>query len=212
MMFLDIILHPDVFFMHIISGQGFCWFLMLLGLIVMLESGCVFTPFLPGDSLLFSVGMIASLHGSGILQTLLVVFVSAVFGYELNYIFASKIEKMLRRKKWQFKYYRLGVERASIFYARYGFIALIIARFVPIVRTYAAFVAGLIGMPGWSFMLANLFGAALWSGVVVLAGYYFGHFSWVMQNFALLVYGVVLLSIAPVVISIFRNRGVQDCA
>lgn len=179
----------------------------LLFLIVFCETGLVVTPFLPGDSLLFAVGALAADASSGLNVWLaaLVLLVAAILGDSVNYWIGRRFGS------WTMRTFPRIVKPAHIaktneFFVRYGGKTIILARFVPIVRTFAPFVAGSGEMDYKRFMFFNVIGAVLWVGLLLPAGWYFGNIPIVKKNFELVVLGIIAISVMPMVIEIARAR------
>lgn len=210
---LDLLLHIRNLLLHIqdhlnsfTSNYGALVY-GLLFLIVFCETGLVVTPFLPGDSLLIAVGAISADPNSGINVWVagIIMLIAAILGDTVNYWIGNKfsgwaIEKFPRIIK------QSHLDKTSEFYARYGGKAIIIARFVPIVRTFAPFVAGSGSMDYKKFMFYNVSGACLWVGTLLPAGYIFGDLPIVKNNFELVIFGIIGISIMPMVIEIIRAK------
>ena len=203
--FLDIVLHLDKHLDGLVTQFG-PWLYVILFLIVFCETGLVVTPFLPGDSLLFAVGALtARPDGLNFWIVLGSLLVAAILGDSVNYWVGHFLGDKLQRK-----YPRLiraeHVQRTHDFYERYGGKTIIIARFVPIVRTFAPFVAGIGDMLYSRFMMFNITGALLWIGLLLPAGYFFGNLEIVRKNFTLVVLVIIFLSILPGIIEFARER------
>ena len=179
----------------------------LLFLIVFCETGLVVTPFLPGDSLLFAVGAISADPQSGINVWIaaIVMLVAAILGDTVNYWIGRKFSGWAIRKFPRI-IKQSHLDKTSEFFVRYGGKAIIIARFVPIVRTFAPFVAGSGAMDYRKFMTYNVVGALLWIGSLVPAGWYFGNFPIVKDNFEIVVFGIIGVSLLPMVIEFARAK------
>ena len=181
----------------------------ILALIIFCETGLVFTPFLPGDSLLFAAGAIIA--RTGILNVWLLIpllFVAAILGDNTNYFFGRYLGKsVFNRDFWFLK--RKYVDRTQVFYDQYGPRTLVIARFIPIVRTFAPFVAGIGQMNYRRFISYCVVGGIVWVSALTLAGYYFGQLPFVKNNFEIVVLGVIGISVLPVFVEIIRSRGKQ---
>ena len=205
--FLDVILHLDQHLARWTQEMG-GWVYVVLFAIVFAETGLVIAPFLPGDSLLFAAGAIAALPGSPLSPVWLVVLLSAaaVLGDAVNYtigrrigpsIFHSSTSRLLNRKH---------LEKTRKFYEKYGGRTIIIARFVPIVRTFAPFVAGIGEMRYARFALYNVTGGIAWVGLFVVAGYLFGNLPFVQRNFHFVILAIIVLSVIPIVVEAWRAR------
>jgi membrane-associated protein len=202
----DFIRHIDQHLVRLADTMG-GWLYALLFLIVFAETGLVVTPFLPGDSLLFAVGALCAAEGSplNVVAVSVLLFTAAVIGDAVNYqigyrigpkVFKSDTSRWLNKKHLQ---------KTQDFYDRYGGKTIIIARFVPIVRTFAPFVAGVGQMRYRRFLAFNVIGAALWVLILVPAGYMFAETPFVKKNFGLVIIAIIILSVMPAVIEILRE-------
>jgi membrane-associated protein len=204
--FLDIMLHLQDH-LHDFTRQYGLLVYGLLFLIVFCETGLVVTPFLPGDSLLFAVGAISADQNSGINVWIagMVLLCAAILGDTVNYWIGRKFSGWAIRKFPRI-IRQSHLDKTSDFFVRYGGKTIIIARFVPIVRTFAPFVAGSGAMNYRKFMTFNVAGALLWVGSLLPAGWYFGNFPIVKDNFELVVFGIIGVSLLPMVIEFARVR------
>ncbi|WP_114783982.1 DedA family protein [Botryobacter ruber] len=203
---LDFILHIDLHLLELLR-QYQSWIYFLLFIIIFCETGLVITPFLPGDSLLFALGALAAIPSSGLNLMLLLVLlcVAAIMGDSFNYFSGLKLgASMYERNYWFFR--QANLQKATQFYNRYGGRTIIYARFIPIVRTFAPFVAGMAKMDYRRFLYFNVAGALLWVVFFLLIGYLFGNLPAVKKNFSLLVLGIIILSMLPPVLSAVRER------
>jgi membrane-associated protein len=196
--FIDFFLHAERHLEWFIKNYDF-WIYALLFAIIFCETGLIVTPFLPGDSLLFAVGALA---GKQLIQVEIVtplLLVAAILGDAVNY----SIGKWMGPKVFQYESSRFlnkaHLMKAHAFYERYGGRAIILARFVPIVRTFAPFVAGVGSMTYSKFALYNVSGAFLWVGIFLGGGYYFGGLEVVQKNMKLVILGIIVVSILPIV-------------
>ncbi len=205
-LFLDVVLNLDDHLQALVASHG-AWIYLILFLIVFCETGLVVTPFLPGDSLLFVAGTVAAAGGMDIHLLVLLLIIAAILGDAVNYgvghfigprVFKSSESRWLNPKH---------LERAHEFYEKYGGKTIIIARFVPIIRTYAPFVAGAANMTYAKFALFNVSGAILWVMSLGYAGYFFGNLPVIRDNLSLVIIGIIILSILPGVVEILRHRG-----
>lgn len=203
--FIDLFIHLDRHLTEITRDYG-PWTYAILFAIIFCETGLVVTPLLPGDSLLFTAGAIASLGSLDVTTMIVLLIIAAVLGDLVNYWVGHWMGPAVFRHEdgWIFK--KEYLERTHRFYERYGAKTIVIARFVPIVRTFAPFVAGVGRMTYWRFAVYNVTGGILWVLVCVLAGYYFGNIPVVKRNFTLVIMAIILLSILPVVIEVVRER------
>jgi len=203
--FLDLLVHLDQHLLEIARqyGSGIYAFLFL---IVFCETGLVVTPFLPGDSLLFVAGTLAAGGVMNIHVLVLVLIVAAVVGDSLNFAIGRWLGQRVFRfdDSWFFK--KAYIERTHQYFERYGGRTIIIARFVPIVRTYAPFVAGIGAMDYRRFLLFNVIGAVVWVALIAYAGYLFGQVPVVQKNLTLVIFGIILLSISPAIIEVLRQK------
>ena len=201
---LDVVLHLNKHLDALVGDYG-PWVYAILFLIVFCETGLVVTPFLPGDSLLFAAGAIAAGGNLNIFLLMLLLFIAALLGDTVNYWIGDKAgQKLVRRYPRLIKQEYLT--RTHEFFERYGGKTIIIARFVPIVRTFAPFVAGVGEMSYWKFMSYNVIGAFLWVVLLVPAGYFFANVPFVKNNFSLVILAIIVLSILPGVFEFWRER------
>ena len=203
--FIDLFLHLDTHLQTVIQNYG-TWTYVILFLIIFCETGLVVTPILPGDSLLFAAGAFAATGSLDLAWLLILLTVAAVLGDAVNYaighfmgpkVFSQPDSRFLKREY---------LDRTHQFYEKYGGKTIIIARFVPIVRTFAPFVAGVGSMTYAKFASYNVIGGLLWVGVCVLAGYAFGNIPVVKENFTLVILGIIFVSILPGIIEFLRQR------
>ena len=202
---LDIALHLDQHLQALVAAYG-AWVYLILFLIVFCETGLVVTPFLPGDSLLFVAGAVAAAGGMNIHLLVVLLIIAAVSGDAVNYAVGHYLGPRVfhsRESRWLNPRH---LERAHAFYERHGGKTIIIARFVPIIRTYAPFVAGAASMTYPRFALYNVTGAVLWVASLGYAGYFFGNIPVIKDNLTLVIIGIVILSIMPGVIEYLRHR------
>lgn len=206
---IDVFLHLDA---HLNEWAGLLgvWLYLVLFVIVFCETGLVVTPFLPGDSLLFAVGALASIPGSPLSLPLiiLVLCVAAVLGDAVNYTIGYRVGPRVfasEESRWLNKTY---LERTRAFYEKYGGKTIILARFMPIVRTFAPFVAGIGQMRYARFALFNVAGGIAWVLMFVLGGYGFGEVPVVKRNFHVVILGIIIVSVLPPVIEYVRARRV----
>ncbi|MFK8258067.1 MULTISPECIES: DedA family protein [Erwinia] len=204
---VDFILHIDVHLAELVAQYG-VWVYAILFLILFCETGLVVTPFLPGDSLLFVAGALAALPGNDLnVHTMVALMVvAAILGDAVNYtigrLFGDKLFSNPNSKIFRRSY----LDKTHAFYERHGGKTIILARFVPIVRTFAPFVAGMGKMSYRHFALYNVAGGLLWVLLFTYAGYLFGNFPVVQENLKLLIVAIILLSVLPGVIEVVRHR------
>lgn len=201
---LDLVLHIDVHLAAMIAQYGL-WVYCLLFLVVFCETGLVVTPFLPGDSLLFAAGVAAGSALLGYVHVLCVLFLAGVMGDACNYLIGRAVGPVIFRKETRF-IKKAHLLKAHAFYERHGGKAIILARFIPVVRTFAPFVAGVALMRPHVFLLFNLTGCALWVGGLVSAGFFLGNLPWVRSHFSLIVYAIIVLSLLPLVFASLSSR------
>ncbi len=201
---IDLFLHLDSHLFEIIQNYGI-WTYAILFLIIFCETGLVVTPFLPGDSLLFAAGIFA---GAGLLEVgwlLLILFAAAVLGDVANYSIGYRIGQRLLDNPKSRIFKKEYVEKTHRFYEKYGGKTIILARFVPIVRTFAPFLAGVGRMSYLKFAVYNVTGAVAWVLIGVLAGYFLGGLEFVKNNFTLIIAVIVLISIMPGIFEYVRH-------
>ncbi len=201
---IDFFLHLDLHLSQIFRDYGF-WTYLILFLIIFCETGLVVTPFLPGDSLLFAVGALAATTSLRVEWLILLLFIAAVLGDAVNYWIGYFIgPKVFRGNNRFFKIEHL--DRTQRFYEKYGGKTIVIARFVPIVRTFAPFVAGIGKMSYRHFIVYNITGGGLWVIGFIALGNFFGNLPAVKSNFTLVIFVIILISIIPVFIETYRAR------
>jgi membrane-associated protein len=203
---VDILLHLDRHLSEIIQQYGI-WTYLILFLIVFCETGLVVTPFLPGDSLLFAVGTFAALGALDLWLVVALLIAAAILGDSVNYAIGARVGPRVFRQEGVRFLNRKHLDRTHEFYERYGAKTIVIARFVPIVRTFAPFVAGIGRMTYRRFLFYNVAGAVLWVAILVPGGYLFGNIPVVRRNFSLVIFAIIILSILPGVIEVWRQRG-----
>lgn len=204
---LDFILHIDLYLINIIQTYH-TWAYIILFFIIFCETGLVMTPFLPGDSLLFIAGAISALPDMPLEINLLtlILLMAAVLGDSCNYMIGRSFGKILCNRNHSIFFKQKYLDKTHEFYRKYGGKTIIIARFVPIVRTFAPFAAGMGKMHYRSFMIYNIIGGALWIALFCYAGYFFGDMPVVQDNLKLLIVAIIVISILPAVFEILRMR------
>jgi membrane-associated protein len=202
---IDFILHIDAHLVTITSSYG-VWTYVILFLIVFAETGLVVTPFLPGDSLLFAAGAICSLGTMDVNLLGLLLIVSAILGDGVNYAIGARVgPKVFNRPSSKL----LNVEhlrRANAFYEKHGGKTIVLARFMPIVRTFAPFVAGIGKMTYRQFLVYNVVGAVVWVVSFLALGYFFGNQPVVKKNFTMVIAAIIVISVIPAVVEMMRAR------
>ncbi len=204
--FIDLVLHLDKHLPEIMAAYG-SYIYCILFLVVFCETGLVVTPFLPGDSLLFACGAIAAINPDGMnITTISIIFlVASIIGDACNYEIGKHVGLNLVAITHGFVKQE-HIEKAQAFYAKHGHKAIFLARFVPIVRTFAPFVAGIGKMHYFTFAKYNVVGAVVWVGLFVGGGYFFGNIPVIKNNFSLVTITIILVSVLPVIIEFIRNR------
>ena len=198
---IDLFLHLDKYLGQIISACGL-WTYGVLFAIVFCETGLIVTPFLPGDSLLFTAGALSATTSLNSVWLLVVLSAAAIIGDAVNYAVGYYIgERLIQSKLIKKKY----LDRTHEFYAKYGKMTIILARFVPVVRTFAPFVAGLGSMRYVEFAVYNVTGGCLWVGLFVTTGRLFGNLPIVKQYFSLVIAAIIIISVLPILYEIWRQ-------
>lgn len=198
----DIFLHLDEYLAAIIADYG-VWTYGILFAVIFIETGVVIMPFLPGDSLLFAAGTFAALGSLNVWGLVGLLFVAAVLGDAVNYSIGHYLGERAYNIKWIRKEY---LDKTHLFFEKHGGKAIFLARFVPIVRTFAPFVAGIGKMSYRYFATYNVFGGAVWVFSFTLLGYYFGNLEFVKKNFELVILAIILISIVPMVYEWWKAR------
>jgi len=201
---VDFILHIDVHLAELIARYG-TGTLVLLFLIVFAETGLVVTPFLPGDSLLFAAGSLAAAGAFDLPLLLLLLTAAAILGDSLNYWIGRRVGTRVFTERSRF-FKQKHLLRTQQFYERHGGKTIILARFLPIVRTFAPFVAGIGHMHYGRFWVYNAVGAILWVWGFGLLGYLFGNLPMVKQNFTLVILGIIAISVVPIALELWHAR------
>jgi membrane-associated protein len=201
---IDFFLHLDKHLAEIIANYG-VWTNLILFLIVFAETGLVVTPFLPGDSLLFAAGTFAALGSLDPVILILLLSAAAILGDTVNYWVGAYIgpRAFSGELRWLRKEY---LDRTHAFYEKHGGKTIILARFIPIIRTFAPFVAGVGTMTYSRFLLYNVVGGVVWVTLFVLAGYYFGNLPVVRQNFTYVILAIIVISVMPIVLEFMKSR------
>ena len=203
--FIDIVLHLDRHLQVWVAEYG-TWIYLILFLVIFCETGLVVTPFLPGDSLLFVAGAVAAGGGMDIHTLFAVLAVASFAGDNTNYWIGRQVGPRIFRRKGSLIFNPDHLVRTQLFYEKHGGKTVLIARFVPIVRTFAPFVAGMARMIYGRFLFYSFAGAILWIGSLAYAGYYFGNLPIVRDNLSVVIIGIVFLSILPGIIEFLRSR------
>ncbi|MEW5876862.1 MAG: DedA family protein [Acidobacteriota bacterium] len=203
--FFDFLLHLDVHLDTLIQTHG-SWVHGILFVIVFCETGFVVTPFLPGDSLLFAVGTFAARGSLDLITALVVLSAAAILGDTVNYWIGHFVGPRVFHRDDVRWLNRKHLDRTHEFFEKYGAKTIILARFVPIVRTFAPFVAGIGAMTYGKFLLYNVVGGLLWVFSLTLAGYFFGNIPVVRRHFTLVIIGIIVVSVLPAITETLRHR------
>jgi len=201
---IDFFLHLDKHLAEIISNYG-TWTYLILFMIIFMETGLVVTPFLPGDSLLFAAGTFASLGALNVWVLFILLSIAAILGDTVNYWIGHYIGEKAFSGNIRFlkKEY---LDRTHDFYERHGGKTIILARFIPIIRTFAPFVAGVGEMSYGRFLTYNVVGGILWVSIFVFAGYFFGNIPFVRDNFSVVILAIIVISVLPGVYEFTKER------
>lgn len=199
---LDLFLNLDTHLSAVISQYG-AWTYALLFIVIFIETGFVVTPFLPGDSLIFAAATFAALGSLNVVLLFVLLAVAAVLGDTVNYWIGHYLGDRAYNIRWIKKEY---LERTHAFFERHGGKTIFLARFVPIIRTFAPFVAGIGRMSYGYFISYNVFGGIAWVGLFTAAGYLFGNIPFIRDHFSLVIMGIVVVSVLPMVIEAIRAR------
>jgi membrane-associated protein len=203
---LDLLKDPLQFLTEFISANGSLTYALLF-LIVFVETGLVVMPLLPGDSLLFSVGLLASASGQlDVYYVIPLLILAALSGDQVNYFLGKYFSSWIREREQILFLKRSHVEQTETFYAKYGAKTVILARFIPIVRTVAPFVAGAGRMSYPVYLLYGFLGACLWVTSITMAGFYLGDNTFVKENLEKVVLGIVGVSVLPILIGLIKQR------
>jgi membrane-associated protein len=203
---LDLLKDPLQFLTEFISANGSLTYALLF-LIVFVETGLVVMPLLPGDSLLFSVGLLASASGQiDVYYVIPLLILAALSGDQVNYFLGRYFSSWIREREQILFLKRSHVEQTETFYAKYGAKTVILARFIPIVRTVAPFVAGAGRMSYPVYLLYGFLGACLWVTSITMAGFYLGDNAFVKENFEKVVLGIVGVSVLPILVGLIKQR------
>jgi len=202
--FIDIFIHLDVYLNDIISQYG-SWTYGILFAVIFVETGLIIMPFLPGDSLLFAAGALAALEGSVLNVWLMIVLLmtAAILGDTVNYWIGHTLGEKAYESKWVKKEY---IDKTHEFFEKHGGKTIFLARFVPIIRTFAPFVAGVGQMSYKYFFSYNVIGGLVWVPLFSLAGYFFGGLEFVEHNFTLVIMAIIVISLVPVFIEAWKAR------
>jgi membrane-associated protein len=205
---IHFILHIDDYLREMIKDYG-VWIYAILFLIIFVETGLVIMPFLPGDSLLFAAGMLSvDKGGIDIIPLIIILIVAAILGDSVNYFLGNKFSPFLLKLKFRGKALikQEYIDKTHAFFEKHGTKTIIIARFVPIVRTIAPFVAGIGSMNFKTFFSFNVIGGLLWVIGLSLAGYFLGSIPWIKDNFEKVIFGIIFISILPIIFEFLKAK------
>jgi membrane-associated protein len=202
--FIDFVLHMDEHLPQIVNDIGI-WAYLVLFVIIFIETGVVVMPFLPGDSLLFAAGAVAATTHLSPFPLFLLLAAAAILGDTANYWIGHSLgPKVFTQKSRWFKQEHL--ERTRAFYDKHGGKTIFLARFIPIIRTFAPFVAG-VGQMRYSYFLSyNLIGGIVWTGLFIFLGYFFGNLPFVKENFSVVIIAIILISLVPAVFELVKEK------
>ena len=203
--FIDIILHLDKYLSVITANYGI-WIYAVLFIIIFLETGLVVTPFLHGDSIIFASGALAAIGAMNVMSLLIIFYIAAVLGDTANYYIGKKIGSgVMEKEKVKFinKNYLI---KANNYYEKHGAITIVLSRFIPIIRTFAPFVAGITKMNYRSFIKYNLIGGALWVLLFLIGGFALGNLPIVKSNFSIIVIAIIIISVIPAIVTFIKER------
>jgi membrane-associated protein len=202
---IDFILHIDQHLQFIVTQYGI-WIYVILFVLIFCETGLVVTPFLPGDSLLFAAGGIAAVGKMNIHLMVVLLLAAAIIGDAINFSIGKKFGTHLFANPQSRIFRQIYLQKTQEFYAKHGGKTIIIARFVPIVRTFAPFVAGMGHMHYGQFLRYNCIGAILWVVLFSYAGYFFGNLPFIKQNLSLILIIIIAISLLPAIIEMLRHK------
>lgn len=202
---IDFLLHFDKHLAIVIQNYGTITYIFLF-LIIFAETGFVITPFLPGDSLLFVVGAFAAIGSFNVIAAFLILSGAAILGDSLNYAIGKTIgPKVFKYENARF-FKKEHLERTHKFYEKYGSKTIVLARFIPIIRTFAPFVAGVASMSYPKFLLYNVMGGVLWVAVFIFGGFWLGNLPFIKDHFTLVTYIIIFVSLLPIIIKFLEHR------
>jgi membrane-associated protein len=202
---IDFVLHLDKHLGLILESAGL-WSYLLFFAVVFAETGLVITPFLPGDSLVFTLGTLAATGSLNIVWVFVILSAAAILGDSANYAVGKYFGSIILKKQGAWFLKKEHIERTHRFYEKYGSKTIVLARFVPIVRTFAPFVAGVGRMSYAHFLTYNVAGGLLWITLFAFGGYFFGNIPVVKNNFGIVIIAIIIISILPAVIEVWKER------
>ena len=199
---IDILLHIDKHLANIIGEYGMLTYAILF-LVIFVETGFVVMPFLPGDSLLFATGAFVAMDALNLYAVLGILMIAAILGDTVNYWIGRKLGQRAYSLSWV---NRQHLDKAQSFYEDYGSKTIVLARFVPVIRTFAPFVAGIGRMPYGQFIAYNIVGGIAWVSICTFAGYFFGNIPLVKKNFELVILAIIVISFLPIIVEVWKAR------
>lgn len=202
---IGIFLHVDLYLREILKEYGF-WIYLILFIVIFCETGLVFTPFFPGDSLLFTCGTFAALSFLNLELLLFLLSFAAILGDTVNYFIGFFFGQRLFSSRPSYLLNRKYLEKTERFYERHGGKTIVIARFIPIVRTFAPFVAGIGRMRYYRFLFFNIFGGIFWVFLCILSGFFFGNIPFVKEHFTIILLAIILVSLFPALIGFLSEQ------
>jgi len=202
---VDFVLHLDKHLGYVLESFG-VWCYLLFFAIIFAETGLVVTPFLPGDSLLFALGTLAALDSINVVWLFVILSAAAILGDSANYAIGKYFGAMILKREGAWFLKKEHIDRTHRFYEKYGAKTIVLARFVPIVRTFAPFIAGVGKMTYMKFFSYNVIGGLLWVTLFVFGGYFFGNIPVIKRNFSLVIFAIIIISIMPAVIEVLKER------
>ena len=209
--FIDVVLHLDTHLVKMVAEYG-VWIYAILFAVIFCETGLVVTPILPGDSLLFVAGAVAATGDMNVHFVVVLLIAAAVLGNSVNYAIGRWLGKRFFTDRGSKLLNPQHLEKANAFYERHGGKAIVISRFLPIVRTYVPFVAGLGGMHAARYTAYNVAGGVLWVGTLTYAGFFFGNIPWIRGNLTAIILGIIAVSLVPLLIAWLRSRVARPAA
>src|SRR3989338_2713317 len=202
---LQIFLHLDESLLAITSAYGYLIYILIF-IIIFAETGLVIMPFLPGDSLLFAAGALASLGSLNLTALLVIITIAAILGDTINYTIGHFFGPKIFRKETGLFFNKKYLLKTEKFYEKNGPKTIILARFIPIIRTFAPFVAGIGNMNYPKFLTYNIIGGIAWVFIFIIAGYLFGNIPAVKENFSFVILAIIIISIIPIILELIRRK------
>jgi membrane-associated protein len=202
---IDFVLHLDIHLNDVIGSYGI-WCYLIFFIIIFAETGLVVTPFLPGDSLIFALGTLATTGSLKVGWLFVICSAAAILGDSANYAVGKYFGSIILKREGTWFLKKEHIERTHRFYEKYGAKTIVLARFVPIVRTFAPFIAGVGKMTYLRFFSYNCIGGVLWIALFVFGGFFFGNIPVIKRNFTLTIFAIIIISILPAVIEIVREK------